>query len=130
MKYASLLYPLLFTAVLAPPVSPEVAAYRARMDHAQDLQDSIRDELDNKNGKGIASLSAELTTLLQEDGRYWEKHKVPDAIVLSGQSIASAKLMGEEALAGRIPQATDAFNKLQSTCRACHDAHPEKRVAP
>jgi hypothetical protein len=119
---------LSISTLAAYAVTPEVAEYRARMDHAQDLQDSIRDGLRSKDSKTVSALGHELTTLLQEDQHYWEKQQLSDALDLSKESVRLAQQMTTDASEDKIPEALDNFKQLQKTCQSCHDAHPEKRV--
>jgi len=124
----SLLATSTLTLAAAEVVTPEVAAYRTRMEHAQDLQESIRDGIRAKDAKTVSTLSRELTDLLQDDERYWEKKQIPDAVNLGRQSVRFAQQMTTDAGAQRLPEALDNLRQLQKTCLACHDAHPEKRV--
>jgi hypothetical protein len=119
---------LLAASLMAYAVTPEVAAYRARMDHAQDLQDSLRDAVDAKDAKAVLDLSVELTSLLEEDRRYWEKHREADALTLSKESIEYTQRLKSDAAKKDFSKVSEDFNQLQKTCRSCHDAHPEKRV--
>jgi len=123
---ASLL--LLACTLTAGAVTKEVEAYQARMDQAQDLKDTIHDAIDAKDSKEVARLSHELTILLQQDEQYWEKQQISDALALSKTSVQLSKTIEAAAREGDIPQSIDAYQKLQITCRSCHDAHPEKWV--
>ncbi len=126
------LFPLLLLPAflqVAPPPKPEVAAYRARMDRAQDLQDGILDGFESKDAAAVTKKAKELTGLLQEDLRYWEDAKLPQAIDLGQQSVRLSQQLAQDAAGGKLTEASTDNRQLQQTCRACHDAHFEKQVS-
>ncbi len=112
-----------------PAASPEVAAYRARMDHAQDLQDTILDGFESKDAKAIAAHARELADLLAEDERYWQRAALAPAIQLATESTRLSRQMYEDAVKGELAAAADDNKRLQQTCRSCHDGQFEKQVA-
>ena len=128
MKHAAALclIAIFFQSKAAP--SPEVVAYRARMDHAQDIQDIILDGLESKDAKVVAAQARELTGLLGEDKQYWDRAKLEPAIQLSKESVRRSEKLANDAAAGNLPEAEEDNKQLQQTCRTCHDAHFEKLV--
>jgi cytochrome c556 len=48
---------------------------------------------------------------------------------LAQKNRAAAEQTAAAAKAGHFDQALQAYGNLEATCRACHDLHPEKRLA-
>jgi len=61
---------------------------------------------------------------------YWKKAGQKDALGLARQFRAASLRIEAAAKAARFDQALQAYGNLAATCRACHDLHPEKRLAP
>ncbi len=117
---------LLFQSKPAP--SPEIASYRARMDHAQDIQDIILDGFESSDAKVVAAQARELTRLLAEEKRHWERANLEPAIRLGEESVRLSEKMANDAAARKLLEAEEDNKQLQKTCRTCHDAHFKKQV--
>lgn len=106
----------------------EAAKYRERMDQVQALQYELSDAITQKSSGKTIEASDKIRALLKEDLDYWTKQKIDDAIGYSKNSMNYSSELAEDAKKQNFAEAFAAYNKLQSTCRSCHDAHPEKRV--
>jgi len=99
------------------------------MDGAQDLKDEIQDGLDGKSTSKIAAAAAKLTVLCQQEEQLWIRAKVAEAIRLAGENLQAAKELGAAAKAGDLNSSSKALDRLNVSCRACHDLHLEKKAA-
>lgn len=107
----------------------EVAAHKARMDDAQDVQYDLKDGLDAKDAAKAGKAASDLGKLLAFEDAYWRKTGLADAEALSVKASAANQAIAVAAGAGRWDDAGKAYGDLQSACRSCHDLHPEKRVS-
>jgi len=106
----------------------EAAKYRERMDQVQDLQYDLSDAIAQKSSGKAIEASENIRALLQEDLDYWIKQKIDDAIGYGKSSVNYSSALAEDAKRQDFASAMATYNKLQSTCCSCHDAHPEKRA--
>jgi hypothetical protein len=106
----------------------EAAAYRARMDQAQDIKDNLRDAIDRRNSAKAVRLSNQLKVLLKQDEQYWEGRQLDDAISLGKASVALSSEISASARQRDFDGTLASYNRLQRVCSSCHDAHPEKRI--
>lgn len=124
------LHLMLFAAGLAAAAvtSEDTAAHKARMDDAQDLKADLKDALDAKAAAKAAEPAQKLVKLCLDEEGYWVKTKLPDAVKLARQNVAEAGQIASAATQGHLAEALAGFDKLEATCRTCHDLHPEKRL--
>jgi nitrate/TMAO reductase-like tetraheme cytochrome c subunit len=106
----------------------EAGKYRDRMVQVQDLQYDLSDAITQKSSGKAIEASEKIRVLLQEDLDYWIKQKIDDAIGYGKSSVNYSSALAEDAKKQDFAAAMATYNKLQSTCRSCHDAHPEKRA--
>ena len=130
MKYKLAFLSLIaISAAMASVTSGDVARHKAWMDTSQDLKDEIRDALSAQSGAKAAHSAQKLTNILRQEEQYWINAKQSDAAKLARQNLAESRQIAAWAKSGDLNQALRAFNKLEETCSACHDLHPEKRLS-
>jgi hypothetical protein len=101
---------------------------KERMDAIQDVKDDLKDALDATSSAKAAEPAAKLVKFGEEEEEYWRKAKLDDIVKLAEQNLAAAREVTAAAKGGQFDQALQAFGRLEATCRACHDAHPEKHL--
>lgn len=106
----------------------EAAKHKARMDDAQDLKYDLADAIEAKSVDKIAEHAKAIVKLLELEDRYWKNSGLPDAIALSKENLQAAKRIALASEAGRVGTVIQAYNDLERSCAACHDAHPKKRI--
>jgi len=104
-------------------------AYRQKMDDAQDAKDDLMDAIGAKSGPKAAIATAKMTKTVQEVKQFWAAKKMADIVKLADASLAALDAMNKLVSSGKVDQSEEAFQKINDTCSACHDAHPEKRLA-
>jgi hypothetical protein len=116
----------LLTAVLCFTLAADdVSEHKEWMDHAQDLKDDLKDALDAKTWQRAGACADELAKSAEREEAYWKRAKQEDAVKLAKDYLAAAKQISTAAKSGNAGLALEAFSKLEATCRACHDLHPE-----
>lgn len=98
------------------------------MDQAQEWKDDLKDALDAREGPKAAGLARKLATAGAREAASWKSAGQEDARKLAVENLAASRQVAQAARAGRFQQANQAYGRLESTCRACHDLHPEKRL--
>ena len=111
----------------AAPQQPDADAHRAWMDDAGDLQEALRDALRLKEGATVVDASAKMEALMGQTETYWAAKQAADIVKLAQAARSQAKEIGAAAAAAKFDDAEGVFAKLNATCSACHDLHPEKR---
>jgi cytochrome c556 len=96
------------------------------MDAAQDLKDEIQDGFDGKSPSKVAEAAAKLTPLCEREEQLWTKAKVAEAIRLATENLQASKELEAAARTGNLDSSAKAFERLNASCRACHDLHLEK----
>jgi hypothetical protein len=109
----------------APASDP--AVHKAWMNDATDAQDDLREAIAGKSSAKAAAAALKLQTLMARTERYWASRHAEDIVTLARESKALAGRVVRAARAHKLEQANEAFGKLNTTCNACHDLHPEKR---
>jgi hypothetical protein len=94
---------------------------------AADLQDELREQLRGTSRDQAAATATKLEQILAQTEVYWAAKGADDIVTIARESRALAAAVATAAKAGNIEQATDAFEKMNARCSACHDRHPEKR---
>jgi hypothetical protein len=107
----------------------ETQRHKEWMDAAQDIKDDLKDALDAKLSAKIVESAAKLRALGGREEAYWKKARQPDALSLARKNRAASERIATAAKAGRFDQALAAYRDLEATCQACHDLHPEERLA-
>jgi len=125
MKKATLLLLAFCCAVAAD----EAARHKEWMDKAQDLKYDLKDALDAKSSQKAAEPAEKLVKLGEQEEEYWTKAKLEDALNLARQSLAASRAVAAAAKDGQFDRALQAYAELETSCRACHDLHFEKRLA-
>ena len=101
--------------------------YKKHMDDVQESKDDLTDAVDNKNSEQAIATSRKLAELLHADIDYWKTKKVDQAVELANSSYDLVVQIGAHAKRNDFVAARNSILQLQNKCRACHDAHPEKR---
>jgi hypothetical protein len=110
-------------------LAAEAQRHKEWMDAAQDIKDDLKDALDAKLAAKVVQSAATLTAIGGREEAYWRKARQPDALSLARKNRAASERIAAAAKAARFDQALLAYGELEATCRACHDLHPEKRLA-
>lgn len=105
----------------------DMAKHKEWMDQAQELEDDLKDALDSKTWQKAAQLADELAKTGAREEAYWKRAKQADAVKLAEENLDASKQISAAAKSGDGEHALQAYSKLEATCRACHDLHPEKR---
>ena len=114
MKMTGKLLLLLIVAGICLPAGDDVSRHKKAMDQAQEWKDDLKDALDAKAAAQEASL--------------WKKAKQDDALKLANENLEESRQILTSVKAGSFDQALQTYGRLEATCRACHDLHPEKRL--
>ncbi len=124
----------LITTVLAAGLALPVAVraqneeWRQKMEDAQEAKDDLMEAVSDKSGPKAAAASAKIARILQETKTFWAAQKMTDVARLADNSIAAVNNMAKIAASGQMDAAKAAYNKINATCSACHDVHPENRL--
>ena len=102
--------------------------YLKWMDAAQELKDEIRDALEAKAGAKAASGAQKMAGILQDTEKYWASVKISEAVRMTQETLTVVKDLATFAKAGKMPEATAAFLKMEKSCQMCHDSHFDKQV--
>jgi hypothetical protein len=114
-------------AILVAQNTADAEAHKAWMNDASDAQEDFRAALAEKDGKAAADAMTKLERLMAETESYWSARKVADGVKLAQATRTFAAAGAASAKAGSLPDANDAFAKMNSTCNECHALHLEKR---
>ena len=115
------LFVLLFAAASA-------MNHKKNMDAAQEWKEELRDALNARSSTKAAALAGKLVRARTDEADYWRIGGVKEAVKLALENASAARQVEAAAKAGRFPEATEAFGRLEATCRTCHDLHPEKQL--
>ena len=120
---------VLLTAWCLAGGSNDAARHKEWMDAAQDVKDDLKDALDAKLAPKAVECAGKLTGTAKQEEAYWKKAGQKDALGLARQ-FRAASLRIEAAAKASEKVKPFLEGNLAATCRACHDLHPEKRLAP
>ncbi len=101
--------------------------HKAAMNDASDLQEDVRDAMSAKSGAKVAEAAVKLEALMGRTEDYWAAKKQADIVKLAQATRMLAKQLAGDGKAGKLDQAADTFQRMNASCNACHDLHPEKR---
>jgi len=119
---------LLALLAIAPNhAGDDVARHKESMDQAQEWKDDLKDALDAKAGTKAIELAAKLAKAGAREAAYWKSAKQYDILKLATDNREAARRIAQSIRDGKFDQALRAYGRLELTCRACHDLHPEKR---
>lgn len=104
-----------------------MAQHKTAMDQAQDWRDDLKDALDAKELAKAGALADKLVEAAMVEEDYWKKAKQADIVKLAAENLADSRELAAQAKAGKSVEAAAAYDRLEVSCRACHDLHPEKR---
>jgi len=105
----------------------DVARHKESMDQAQEWKDDLKDALEAKARTKAVELAEKLAKAGAQEASYWKAAKQDDVFKLATDNLEAARRIALSAKAGKFDQALQAYDRLEITCRACHDLHPEKR---
>ena len=114
----------LFAFVLQTPTADD---HKAWMNDASDAQEDFRDAIAAKSGAKVADAGVKLQDLMTKTLNYWQARKAADGVKLTQECVAQAKAIQSSAKANQLKAAQAAFDKMTTTCNACHELHLEKR---
>ncbi len=97
------------------------------MDEAGDAQNELGEALSEKDGPVVSEAALKIEALMAKTESYWASRKATDIVKLAQSARAHAKEVAAAGNANRMILALGAFEKLNTTCNACHELHPEKR---
>ena len=117
----------LLLALLAQGAVWTADEHKAAMNDASDLQEDVRDAIAAKSGSKVAEAAVKLEALMGRTEEYWAAKKQADIVKLAQTTRALAQQLAADGKAAKLDQAADTFQKMNSSCNACHDLHPEKR---
>jgi len=101
--------------------------HKAAMNDASDLQEDVRDAMGAQSGEKVTAAAVKLEGLMGRTGDYWAAKKQADIVKLAQATRALAAQLAADGKAGHLDQAAQTFQKMNASCNACHDLHPEKR---
>jgi soluble cytochrome b562 len=99
-----------------------------KMDDAQDAKDTLQDAVSAKNAKDAGEQTAKMIAILTETKKFWADQKMPDIVKIADDNLAALNEMAAMAKSGKMDGAQAGFDKINTTCSACHDIHPENRL--
>lgn len=99
------------------------------MDDAAELQEDLKDALKAKSGPKAATAAVKIAGLMAQTQAYWAAKKESDIVKLAQESQGFARQVAAAARAGKLDDASAAATRMDATCSACHELHPEKRPA-
>ena len=128
--YRKLLVTPLIGAALAIPtvIYAQNDEWRQKMEDAQEAKDDLMGAVKDKSGPKAAEATAKISKILQESKAFWAEQKMDDIVKTADDSIAAANDMTRIAASGKMDTAKAAFDKINVSCSACHDLHPEDRL--
>jgi hypothetical protein len=116
--------------LLAAAAQDEAARHKERMDTAQEVKDDLKEALDTKSREKAAEPAEKLVQFGEQEEEYWKQAKLEREVKLTQQGISASRAIAAAVKAEHFDEAVKAYEELESTCRACHDLHPQKRPAP
>jgi len=120
---------LLLASLCLAVAADDTARHKEWMDTAQDVKDDLKEALDAKIGPKVIENAEKLAGIGKQEAEYWKKAGQKDAIDLAQKNRAAAEQIAAAARAGNFDKALQSYGNLEATCGACHDLHPEKRLA-
>jgi cytochrome c556 len=69
-----------------------------------------------------------MIAIMTETKTFWAEKKMDDIVKLADGSLSALNEMAALAKSGKMDNAKAAFDKINASCSACHDLHPENRV--
>lgn len=110
---------ILFAGMLA--IAPAFSQSEEDLDKAMKTVGKTMGELRKASeAKDEAAIKAAGKTLVEQftiAGKFFEAHKVADAVEMNGKTLAAAKALAE---------GTGTMAAVGSTCKGCHDMYREK----
>src|SRR5581483_483375 len=116
----------LISICLAIPMAAgedEAQAHRDWMDEAQDLQDTIKIAIPDKDAKAAAEAAEKLTVILEKEQKFWAKTNIKDAAKLADGALAASKDLAKSTKAADFEKAQQDYSSMVKNCMTCHDAH-------
>jgi hypothetical protein len=107
--------------------APDAAAHKQWMNDASDAQEDYRFAVAGKDQKAAVDALVKLEALMAKTEDYWTVRKATEGVRLSKEARALAAQASGAAKAGNMSAAGAAFDKMGTTCNACHELHLEKR---
>jgi hypothetical protein len=102
--------------------------WKQKMEDAQEAKDDLMDAVGAKSGPKAVEATAKLMKILLESKEFWAGQKLADVVKLVDDNIAALNEMAKIAGSGNMDQGKVVFAKVNNTCSACHDTHPENRL--
>lgn len=120
---------LLASLSLAGVVAAQTAnaeAHKTWMNDAADAQEDFREAIAAKNAKAALTALTKIEGLMARTEAYWAARKRADGVKLTRTTRTNASEGIAAAKAGKLEEASAAFDRMNGTCNACHELHLEK----
>ena len=106
--------------------APDAEAHKQWMNDASDAQDDYRFAVSNKNDAAAVEALQKLEGLMANTEAYWTAGKSADGVKMAKQARSLAAAAAAAAKTGGAGSAQALFDKLSTSCNACHELHLEK----
>ena len=115
--------------LLIPAAAPaQNDEWKQKMEDAQEAKDDLLDAVNAKSGPKAVGATAKISKILLETKQFWADKKMPDIVKLADANLVATDALSKLAASGNMDQSKAAYDKLNSSCSACHDVHPENRL--
>lgn len=125
------LVPALYLAarpgVSAQAAPADAAAHKQMMNDASDAQEDFRFAVTDKDQKAAVAALTKLEVFMGQTEVYWTAKKAADGVTLAKEARALAAQALAAAKTNDLKTAQGPFEKMGTTCNACHELHLEKR---
>lgn len=98
------------------------------MKEAQAAQSEVQDGIKARDAAKTQIAAQKLMNILQENRTFWGRQLMPATVKLANNSVAASRDVMEIARNGKMDTIQAAFDKMNTSCQACHDTHPEKQL--
>ena len=119
--------PALPPGVVVAQTKPTADDHKTWMNDAADAQEDFRDAIVKKDGKAAVAALARIESLMARTETYWSARKSDAGVKLTKTTRAHALAGIAASKAGKLDEATDAFDKMNTACNACHELHLPSR---
>ena len=115
----------LATAILAQTAAT-AEDHKTWMNDAADAQEDFREAIASKNAKAAATALTRIDGMMARTEAYWAAKKSTAGVKSTKATRAQAAAGLAAAKAGKLDDASAAFDKMNATCNTCHELHLEK----
>jgi cytochrome c556 len=130
MKVERIVVAAALVVAFAVPVKAlqEVTAedYDAAMKTIRATVQGVGDHLEAQDAPSVGADGNTLIEQFTKVNAYWNNRREEDAIALSDQALAAARVFQRAGAAGDFDLANRAFTELRGTCMECHNQYRER----